>query len=313
MAACRNHCEADADIDFGPLPVMWKTIGDEVLFVKEVTDHRQIIMAIRCWMTAVVEMRQFIKKDNPRLDVKCTAWLAGFPFRNSEVVVSNNPDDQDVTGGEWFVKTGKILNRLYAKGQEADVKIDYIGPSIDIGFRLGGFCSARKFVVSVDIAYVLSIANPGDETDDPVFKVYFDGPKPLKGVLGGVEYPVFWLDLSPLNSLDRAQDKIAKLDSINRDRLREYCNIFFSTYDQYVNPPFIHDQSEQQIKIRPPWYDKEHKKLIASFISGEGKLEDEEKSIGEKDLTVYGQEPELSQVSDFLKKLSNLFSENKGE
>lgn len=282
ISQCRSHCSSVA-VDFGPMPDLWKTIGDEVLFVKEITDHRQIIAAIRCWMLAIPEMRLFIKKENPRLDVKCTAWLAGFPLRNSEVVVSNRPEDISNTDGEWFVNSGEILERLYKNGPEADVKIDYIGPSIDIGFRLGPFSSSRKFIISVDVAYVLSIANPGIGDGDPVFSVYFDGSKPLKGVLGGVEYPIFWLDLSPEDSLVRAQDKISSIESVNRDRLREYCNKFFQTYDQYTFAPFIESQTEQQLNDKPDWYTLEHKQLVKSYELRKASTVEEEDAIADPD------------------------------
>lgn len=252
----------------GQAPTLWKTIGDEVLFVKVIDDHRQIVETLRCWMRAIGPMRAFIKKGNSRLDVKCTAWLAGFPFRNSEVAVEVGASSGSMGSGEWFLESGRVLNKVYENDTPIGIIVDYIGPSIDIGFRLSQFSSSRKFVISTDVAYVLSIANPGSSAKDPVFSVYYDGSQQLKGVLGGLRYPVFWLDLSPVNALERYEDGLTTLVSVDRDRLREYCNKFYSEHESYVFPPFIHSDTEQQIRNRPSWYDDDHQKLVRNFEVG---------------------------------------------
>jgi len=257
--------EAEEPALVGEEPKLWKTIGDEVLFVKTVDDHRQIIHTLRCWMHAVEATRAFIKKGNARLDIKCTAWLAGFPFRNSEVAVEAGISADSMGSGDWFLEGGKVLNKVYEGTAPKGVIVDYIGPSIDIGFRLSQFSSARKFIISVDIAYVLAIANPGDMTKDPVFTIHYDGSHALKGVLGGLRYPVFWLDLSPPEALERFEDGLTTLSPVSRDRLREYCNRFYTEHESYMFPPFIYSDSEQQIKRRPDWYDEDHAALVRNF------------------------------------------------
>jgi hypothetical protein len=257
--------ESDDSTLIGESPKLWKTIGDEVLFVKVIDDHRQIVHTLRCWMRAVEAMRVFIKKGNTRLDVKCTSWLAGFPFRNSEVAVEAGQSSTSIESGDWFLEGGKILNRIYSGDAPKGVIVDYIGPSIDIGFRLGQFSSARKFVISVDIAYVLAVANPGVMTKDRVFSIHYEGSHALKGVLGGLRYPVFWLDLSPGDALERFEDGLTTLAPVDRDRLREYCNRFYAEHHSYMFPPFIFSDSEQQISKRPDWYDDDHAALVRNF------------------------------------------------
>lgn len=257
--------ESDSDL-VGPYPELWKTIGDEVVFVKVVSDHRQVVHTLRCWMRAMEAVRKFVKKDNSRLDVKCTTWLAGFPFRNSEVAVEIGKEIGNYGSGDGFVESGKLLNRIYEGDGEVDAIVDYIGPSIDIGFRLSQYSSSRKFIVSVDVAFVLALANPGDMVKDPVFSIYFDGSHVLKGVLGGLRYPIFWLDLSPDNAIERFEDGLTAIEPVDRDRLREYCNQFYDEYDAYTFRPFIVSDNEQPLKSRPPWYDKDHAALVRNFL-----------------------------------------------
>lgn len=263
----KTFSESDSDPDtVGEHPELWKTIGDEVVFVKLITDHRQVIHTLRCWMRAISSIREFVKKDNSRLDVKCTAWLAGFPFRNSEVAVEIGDDAGDYGSGDGFIESGKILNRKYNGERNVSALIDYIGPSIDIGFRLSQFCSSRKFVISVDVAYILALANPGELVKDPVFSIYYDESHVLKGVLGGLRYPIFWLDVSPNHAIERFEDELTKIAPVNRDRLGEYCNQFYTEFKAYMFPPFIVSESEQVARVRPDWYDSDHAALVRSFV-----------------------------------------------
>jgi hypothetical protein len=310
--AFEEHRDSSTDEALvGPDPELWKTIGDEVLFVKEITDHRQLIHTLRCWMAAVETMRDFIKKGNSRLDVKCTAWLAGFPFRNSEVAVEAGPSLHSHESGDWFVESGKILNRIYDGEKGVEAIVDYIGPSIDIGFRLSQFSSSRKFIISIDVAYILAIANPGAMVKDRVFAVYYDGAHILKGVLGGLRYPVFWLDLSPADSIDRFEDNLTGIEPVDRDRLREYCNSFYSEYSSYTFSPFIVSKTEQQISEKPDWYENDHKILVGNFLVEK----DEEQNTGlpESGEEEAGNESGDDIPDDDLKKFENILSKLLGD
>lgn len=258
----------------GDPPLLWKTVGDEVLFTKIITDHRQVVQTLHCWMKAVESMRRFIKKDDPRLDIKCSSWIAGFPFRNSEVAVSENSSEKDEFNGDWFLASGKTLEKYYKNPSNSSIYLDFIGPNIDIGFRLSQFCSSRKFIISIDVAYILSIANPKPDIDDRVFNVYFDGSHPLKGVLGGLHYPIFWLDLSPNESLPKFEDVIANVNPVDRDALRKFCSKFFDDHKIYTFPPFIVSDDEPEFITRPEWYDDEHAKLVQSYHSAMSANED---------------------------------------
>jgi hypothetical protein len=291
----------------GDIPKLWKTVGDEVLFVKVVRDHREVVTTLRCWIAASEQIRSFVQKDNKRLDIKCTAWLAGFPFRNSEVAVPTQSTEIK-SNGDWYTTGGDLLNRIYGGEEISGVTVDYIGPSIDIGFRLATFSTARRFVISADVAYLLSIANPAQMAEDPVFGIYYDGSHPLKGALGGLKYPIFWLDMSPSGSLDRYKDNITNLTTINRDRLREFCLRFYQEHEDYTFRPFIVSDSEQQLSERPAEYDDLHGALVKNFKI-ESQAEEEFKrsvaadSDGSDGLDLANQQ----MVTEFLKKLDATF------
>lgn len=73
------------DLEFGDAPHLWKALGDEVVYTKKLTDPRQAVMCVEAFRRAV---RAYRKDVLPRgLNLKCAAWLASFPFTNTEVVL----------------------------------------------------------------------------------------------------------------------------------------------------------------------------------------------------------------------------------
>lgn len=292
---------------YGDTPVLWKTVGDEVLFTKVISDHRQVPLTLHCWMHAVEKMRGFLKKDNSRLDVKCTCWIAGFPFRNSEVAVPNAKNEQDQFNGDWFAASGTLINQHYENIEQSNVSLDFIGPSIDIGFRLSQFCSSRKFVISIEVAYILAIANPRDNIDSRVFSIYSDGSVPLKGVLGGLNYPVFWLDSSKKNSLAKSEDKLLNIKTLNRDELKEYCDSFFQEHNGHTFAPFISNDNEPELTTMPEWYEDEHQKLVTSYERSIREIKDFSSSMDDKNEQDADKEnseidPQITDQIDTLKK-----------
>jgi hypothetical protein len=110
---------------------VFKILGDEILFHVELNRHEQVLYHI--WA-----IRESVKNFNVRLEqhyrfLRCkpTAWLAGFPVVNSEVYVT---------------ESGRSL------------PLDYIGPSMDTGFRLTKLATPRKFILSFDLALMLTDA-----------------------------------------------------------------------------------------------------------------------------------------------------------
>ena len=222
-------------------------------------------MTLQCWMRTLVGIRKFLNRDTAGLGVKSTAWLAGFPFRNKEVVLSGDSFSGDAVIEDYYKENGVILNKHYANSKESDVLIDYVGPSIDTGFRLTALSSARKLVVSLELAYILSQTSPVKGGPIDTIRLRYDGQVVLKGVLGGIAYPVFWLDLSENDSAAALEDRLTQADACDRDAIHDFCDAFFAEHKERIFPPFIESPTEVMITDKPAWYQDKHNNLIKNF------------------------------------------------
>ncbi len=255
----------ERQLHWGPDPEFWKVIGDEILFTKELTDSHQLMNVLACWINAIDAARESIRKVDRRLDIKCTAWTAGFPLMNKEVALPRNFNIADAPVTDYFKEGGRLLNERYAKkANDAKIAVDYIGPSIDIGFRLCQFASARKFILSVGVAYILSQSNR-KASDVRVTRFRYDGASVLKGVFGGIHYPILWIDLAKPGDLALLEDKLTKPIECTSDDVHKYCDKFFDDASPYTFKPFIISQTENDLKEKPDNYEKDIENIKKNY------------------------------------------------
>lgn len=230
----------------GSPPEFWKGIGDEVVYYKDITHHQEAYCCLHCWINAVNRYRLILQQKFPKLDVKSTAWVAGFPVNNSEIIFRTNVDDvvEPHGGSDAVFDNAQLLKRYYNGSNRSGLVRDFIGPSIDTGFRLAQFASPRKLIVSVDLALLLSSAEGARPREFcyHAMEFYFDGTSLLKGVLGGVPYPIIWVDLLGADSLESAEDRLSRRENVNQAHLRDYCEEFLAKYKARISRPYIRDR-----------------------------------------------------------------------
>lgn len=139
---------------------IWKYSGDEILFYINISENNQIEAIIDAFALTLEKLNI----ENKILKFKGTAWLGQIPFIDIEFVTEE-------TNG----------NRL----------TDFIGTSIDCGFRLGKYSNETYLVISMEIAYIC-VLNKYSQFQR---KIIFLRKQNLKGVLGDFEYPIFALKL----------------------------------------------------------------------------------------------------------------------
>lgn len=212
---------------------VWKYIGDEVVLVAELSCPK---LHPSLHVLALAEtIKQFninfekqpitIDDKEKKLQFKGTAWVAGFPVTNIEIILP---------------------------GIKSDVS-DYLGPSIDLGFRLSKFASQERLVISASLAHLivsgnyLSRAVPymGDAT--PAVPLCFGGAVEAKGVKDG-KHPLIWHPV-----VETEESKLCLVS--NDDLMGFFQNDHFK--DTSI-PPFILDRSYSD-----PQYYKAYKRAVA--------------------------------------------------
>lgn len=198
-----SKCEADFEghfaLDKGSPFVLWKSLGDELIFAKKLNNGFDSFVAVCAAKEAIINGSEQLRthresrgnageKDHYPTHLKGTIWLAGFPIKNMKV-----PRD--------------------------GLQDDYIGPSIDLGFRLTKLSSPWHMAVSTSLAWMVAkIQNEHSSKLKGInIKWVYRGREALKGILSGkAGYPVFCIDVAAsadgvgkeeLNLLDRAEIK----------------------------------------------------------------------------------------------------------
>lgn len=154
-----------------PIPTLWKYNGDEILTEVVLADHRQVLAHTMALKQAVATFQDWWQHNAPHkepfpLGLKAAAWLAGFPVTNHEVPPVTAP-----TGPH-----------------------DYIGPQIDLGFRLRDHATRRRLVLDALLAEMVCTAMGNAKY--PELMLRYGGRCDLRGVLRGEPYPLIWLDVA---------------------------------------------------------------------------------------------------------------------
>jgi hypothetical protein len=171
--------------------VFCKSLGDELIFAKKLTGGFEAFVAVCAAKQAITDYSKKLREHqrDRREDgeqhvfptqLKGTMWHAGFPIKNMKVVKDEHPQ----------------------------VPIDYIGPSIDLGFRLAKLSSPWHMSISAPLAWMVAkiqVEHP-EKIDNLDIKWTYRGRESLKGVLVS-PYPVFCIDVA------------ASADNVGREEL----------------------------------------------------------------------------------------------
>ena len=248
--------EAETLGDHDPrMPELWKINGDELLYTVEIGLGIQVVGAVMCFLRAVRKYRAEQEKNPTNMDVKATIWGAGFPILNSEVAVRTKaPTDEDLSDHSRL--TNYELLEKWHLGQRKDIVRDFLGPSIDTGFRLTALATPRKMVLSLEVAYILAHVISGKPEFDEQLSLHYDKSVPLRGVLNGKPYPVFWLDTMLDDKLIKSEDGITGRQPLVAEQIVKFTGQFFDRNDRYLFRPFILNEKIEALSIKPAHYDE---------------------------------------------------------
>ncbi|MDX2101759.1 MAG: hypothetical protein SF002_04385 [Alphaproteobacteria bacterium] len=274
--------------------VLWKTNGDELIFRIELqkpesnstqgeiaTEIMILYYAVHCFAKCIYSCRLSLKLKAMGLDLKGAIWCSEFPVLNREIVVIHDASvfdkyPRDIS--DYQIETNYFLLEEYHKNpreMRQFIRIDYIGPQIDIGFRLCGLAKPSRLVISLEVAALLNQLglqkeklNPDDrDTLNQLFlPIKVREAVELKGALEKSRYPVFYVDFDAyikhfqqtVRHAHRIADHASQIEGIHdrfffepggqRSKIDTYCRDLLQMFRDYIMPPwFIMSFEENQL------------------------------------------------------------------
>ncbi|UWU76472.1 hypothetical protein N2603_42485 [Bradyrhizobium huanghuaihaiense] len=271
----------------GRPPELWKSVGDELIYTKLLNDHREALTTLNAWIKTVASYRVRLKEQFKSLDLKTTAWIAGFPVHNAEVIfrssVQGLREAEDEDDDEVYSNLS-LLSEYYKQQPNANLTRDFIGPAIDTGFRLSQLSTTRRLVISVELAFILvhAVRTQPHEYKYDTARFFFEGRHALKGVFGGLPYPVFWIDMRPSQKLEETEDALNGKLPLNTDAVLAFCQEFIKENGAYCFTPYIVGNPDPAFNRIPDHHQERLSGLKAYWEKEAQKREDEKRSGLEK-------------------------------
>lgn len=148
----------------------WKTLGDEIIYTKEIHRTDEIVDTLEFVYAKMRSLNQQIangllcdEESAKILGIKAAVWIA-------DISHSGSAGDNIYT--EYLINDNRR-------------QTEYIGPDIDIGFRVAGHSMYNHMVVSFELAYLMLQFDTS-----PKKRVHLLGYRELKGVWEGAPYPI---------------------------------------------------------------------------------------------------------------------------
>jgi hypothetical protein len=228
---------------------VWKYIGDEVLFTAELVRHEDAFVLAAAFRNALDEYCKVLrgKKKTDSLGLKGAIWGAGFPVNNTIV-------DTEVA---------------VADGGSKSVR-DFIGPSIDLGFRLAKSADADRIPVSADVALMIATAAITRPQNATLCPLMFDPPVVLAGIAEGRPYPIISIDRREgTNALeDKLLGRNRKCDPAELKRYLE--GAFQSNRWPGIDKPFIESDPDPYFGSVPKEYGENRDRIMGEVTASQG-------------------------------------------
>ncbi|MDB5425968.1 MAG: hypothetical protein JWQ29_3384 [Phenylobacterium sp.] len=234
-----------------PAPEFWKSNGDELLYTCDLLTLDQVHDTINVWLSALHTYRESMETITiraERLDVKSTAWIGLFPAPNAEVFFRRGGAQfrADLLDDAQLLQS-ELRDEWYANRNHHDITRDFVGPSIDTGFRLTSWATPRRFIISVDLAFLLTSSYA--EVAEPL-PLHVSGRHKLKGIIDDEPYPMIWI---PVGGAAKPADPSVGRDIADPTVVRAYCEAIIEQHYKFITPLFLSDTHSEDFDWAPPY------------------------------------------------------------
>lgn len=197
---------------------IWRITGDEILFVSNRIEKADQVLPMALAIYTILNEFDKEFQDLYGLGVKAAVWAAGFPIRNTEITVHPYDAPYVRTNSPFYSTSDYPLPRSDYIPERSTVIREFLGPEIDLGFRLSQLAVPRRLLVSIEIANTLSQYNGYDVSLLPRF--FLVGWATLKGLYRETPYPLVWIDYEK-KSYPKKRNSFEEYTS-------PYCQTYFS-------------------------------------------------------------------------------------
>lgn len=233
-------------------PEFWKSIGDELVYTCDIDSLEQVHNTVQVWLTTLHAYRTGVSVRAGQLDIKSTGWIALFPTPNAEIFFRRGQARLGWDGLDDAVLMQSELRDLWYANRRTDITRDFVGPSIDTGFRLTSWAKPQRFVVSVDLAFLLT--SSCEAADEPL-PLHFSGRAKLKGVIDDQPYPNIWLPVG--GEKGSAMDLCVGRHLADPAVLRSYCEVIIEQHYKFITPLFLSEDGYDDFDWAPPFIIRE--------------------------------------------------------
>ncbi len=211
--------KADNKVLCDKYPMVWKTVGDEIIFCNTVLSKRHLSRAVEAFLLALSEYGDKLEMDTDgQLDVKGAGWVSVYPTSNITLRIKGSNEED-------------ISEELEKEADKDPRGFDFLGKHIDAGFRITKNASVDKFATSLELAYLLAEANL-----EKIFlrSFTYHGEEILKGVNKGHACPVITVD-TERNAIKRSlrfrERTLSGRQSTDTHALIDYLKEFMKYHD----------------------------------------------------------------------------------
>ncbi|MGE4558231.1 MAG: hypothetical protein AB7D07_15615 [Desulfovibrionaceae bacterium] len=197
---------------------IWKYAGDEVLLYHKLKSREEIKYCLQDAsnvLDASIQGLHTAHKDTKSiLSIKASVWCAYATYLE--------PQTLDAAGN------CNLRNIILLDPNGESTQLDFLGPDVDVGFRISHYTHRRRLVLSADLAYLLckNCSAPESKSIEDSLKIITF--KKLKGIWNGRMYPIIWFE----KDWNKAKESIFYDEHFESDLIKS-----------------IHDEKTEEISI----------------------------------------------------------------
>ncbi|UYT56492.1 hypothetical protein OHI65_21305 [Brucella sp. MAB-22] len=234
-------------------PKLWKTIGDEILFVNRIHSLCHVGACVTAFVEALKQFGQKLQQTSEfKLNTKGNAWVAAFPSPNCSIRLSIDGEMDPINGAD------EIPSETSECAVDGDPRqFDFLGKGIDGGFRIARNSTVNALTLSPGLAYLLCKAHRNEDTTRFQTNLHFEEMQSFKGVANGEPYPIIIIDTTrdeKRKNLVAQQRKLLKAASVfNNDELMQYIEDFLDFHQ--IEKPVLKIQFSHNAEPLPSHYE----------------------------------------------------------